>query len=493
MSGKKVFILPIDGVESSQMVKKNLFNVFLEPDYMIDYVSHIKFNDAFHFENAKSLIISIYEEYPDLNIFYDFKLADTNGTNVNILKHYLELMRDGDIVTVNSNCSMRAFREMKEILPKGVKIAIVSVLTDTGIDECRVRRGMIPEMAILNDAVNILSYDEKAFSAVVCSPSELVFLKKNLPSNIKFIVPGIRDSWMEAGQQSVDRMNGVKEAIDAGADNLVMGSQLSKGNPSKGISALESRARSIERVKLSNRFNLVKRDLIETLKNLRGFYQAKKDENGKIIDHIVAYSGTYKNNKDETKNFVGDSYFNLSVIESHPQILEYFAQIMAEKIREYERFSDKIDCLVGVPSGGTKISQEVGRILGIPGISLEKKVTSLKTKTDKEKLDLVFRRNTGVVKSGDKVLLFEDLCNNFSTTEKAVKSVQDVGGLVVGVACIVNRSLNFSNTWKNLSIISGVNIPSGQFKQEDDEVSHLIKNGFLITDPKANWEALKKK
>src|SRR6056297_2677253 len=98
MNEKKVFIVPIDGVENVTDAYDRLEDVLSAPDFMIDYVSHVKFNDAFHLENAKILLCKIHENYPELNVFFDFKLADTNGTNVNVLKHYLPFMKVGDIV-----------------------------------------------------------------------------------------------------------------------------------------------------------------------------------------------------------------------------------------------------------------------------------------------------------------------------------------------------------------------------------------------------------
>ena len=81
---------------------------------------------------------------------------------------------------------------------------------------------MFPEMAILNDAINLLSMNPYMFDAIVCSPSEVRFLKKNLPDYIRYIVPGIRDSWMEMGQQSSDRAKGIKDAIENGIFKLYL-------------------------------------------------------------------------------------------------------------------------------------------------------------------------------------------------------------------------------------------------------------------------------
>ena len=105
-------------------------------------------------------------------------------------------------------------------------------------------------------------------------------LKKNLPDCIEFITPAIRDSWMDAGQQSVDRIDGIKSTLDNGADFLVLGGQLMKGNPEKDISAVESRKLSIAEALKSDALSLIKGEPLTTLINLRGHYQSRKDPDG---------------------------------------------------------------------------------------------------------------------------------------------------------------------------------------------------------------------
>ncbi len=490
---EKIFILPLDGLNSAQEIIETIEKVLRDPKCMIDYVSHIKFNDSFHLpkNDLRTVLSAIKEIYPELNVFFDFKLPDTNGTDKNILKHYLDLMRAGDIVTVSSICSERAFNDIRTVLPSGVKIALVSVLTDTPRAECRMRRGMVPEMAILNDAINLLESMPNPFDAIVCSPAELAFLKRNLPGSIEFITPAIRDHWMDAGQQSIDRIDGIKAAVDAGASFLVVGSQLTKGNKAQGVGAAQSRMLSICQYLRSKKSKLINGDPLQTLVNLEGFYQCPKDDAGNFIGPLVAYAGTYEV-EGVMKNYVGDTYFNLAVIESHPKILNYFAEILAKKIREFEKHNSiKVSCLVGIPTGGVKIAQEVGRILDIPGICLEKKVISLQTKTEKETFELIFRRNAEVIGKNDTVILFEDLCNNFDTTAKAVMAVEQTGAHLVGIACVANRSKKFPDVWKDLVVISAISVPSDQYKQEDPEVARLINGGLLSTDPKKDWRKLK--
>lgn len=263
------------------------------------------------------------------------------------------------------------------------------------------------------------------------------------------------------------------------------------GEKARQLYLATAEAMEIPNTELVPESRIVLGNPLQTLVNLEGHYQSKKNEDGTFKGPLVAYAGTYKTETGE-KNYVGDTYFNLSVIESHPRILNYFAELMAEKIRIFEKEKGiKVNYLVGVPTGGVKIAQEVGRILNIPGICLEKEVLALKTVTEKEKFNLIFRRNAGVIKGGDYAIIFEDLCNNFSTTEKAALAVTKVGGKVVAVACVANRSISYTKSWGFLPVIAGISVPSDQYCQDDLEVADLIAQGLLSTDPKKDWGMLK--
>ena len=487
-------MMGFDGVESAQAILDSIAEAFAEPSEIVDYISYFKFNDALHLEGMKGengVLAKIVSLYPDKYIFWDLKLPDTNGTDKNILLKYVPFMRPGDIVTVSSIASLRALRDVRKLIPAGVKIAIVSVLTDTARDECRMRRGAVPEMAILNDVMNLLEYGNDLFDSVVCGSKELKFMKQILPDCIETYIPAVRDYWMEVGQQSADRIDGVKNILDAGADNLILGGQLFKGNPERKISAAESRRLSIKEALKSDALSLIKGQPLETLINFEAHYQSRQDSEGRFLGPLVAYSGKYPSPTGE-KNYVGDVYFNLAVIEDHPQRLNYFAKLMVEKIRTFEEaWGHKVDCLIGAPEGGTKIAQEVGRLLGIPGLRLEKEVTAIKTATAKEEFNLVMRRNAGALKVGWFALIFEDLCNNFGTTQKAINALNAFGVVTVGIACVANRSKDHIEEWEGLPVIAGISVPSDQYEQEDPAVADLITAGKLSTDPKGDWAKLK--
>ncbi len=62
---------------------------------------------------------------------------------------------------------------------------------------------------------------EAGIDGVVASPHEIKSLRREFGDKIKIVVPGIRPSWSEAGDQK--RTMTPREALEAGADYLVIG------------------------------------------------------------------------------------------------------------------------------------------------------------------------------------------------------------------------------------------------------------------------------
>lgn len=254
MSEKPV-ILPYDGFNDKDALLREVIHDLDNPG-IIELLSFLKFNDAVFIPDVygPGLMWIIWQELKKRNlqdqigIFLDLKLADTSGTLKNIAHHFSSYQQN--ILTVRSNLSGKGFLEIRRALP-GVKIALVSFLTDNSEQDCLEQYGLFPEEKILHDMrIAQRKYERVrqsedptfAFDMVVSSPRELSYLQRNEPHifgrRFEKITPGIRDSWMAKGQQ--ERISGVAQAIMDGADLVVMGSQMKKGNPEKGISAQKS-------------------------------------------------------------------------------------------------------------------------------------------------------------------------------------------------------------------------------------------------------------
>ena len=72
---------------------------------------------------------------------------------------------------------------------------------------------------------------EAGMDGVVCSPQEIVALRNACGTDFKLVVPGIRPTWAAKGDQK--RIMTPKQAMEAGADYLVIGRPISAADNPK--------------------------------------------------------------------------------------------------------------------------------------------------------------------------------------------------------------------------------------------------------------------
>lgn len=500
---KRVVILPLDGIPYAAALLGKLSEILSQPNIK-KMLAYVKINDGVHnydcggpalVEEIKKLLKR--EIGSEAGLFLDLKVFDVSATLENYAKKYAAFQPD--ILTVSSQCSVDGIIALRQALPH-TKLALVSALTDMSADECQRRFGLSPAMKIFSDLANLRSeyqkrgltaYPEEPFDLIVCSPQEVNVLKRNLPSSYGFIVPGIRDTWMLSDHQK--RTTGVREALELGASYVVMGAQLTKGNPQANVSAEESQALTIAEIEKSQAI-LIEADPLLTLKNCQGYYCSPKDEQGNFLGPLVAYAGTYDDEHGRKKNKVGFEYFNFAKAEEVPAVRDYFARIIVDNIRK-ENLRPSL--VIGAPMGGIMLAGDVARHLACRSIFAEKKVTALAdpAQGSKEKSDQIIDRHE--ICAGDEVLIVEDICNNFSTTDKLIKLVYDRGAKVIGIACAFNRSGHHdfvSDTgvsMPTLPVISACFISAAQFTQEDPEAAELVAAGKVVWKPKQEWAKLK--
>ena len=494
----RVCILPFDGYESTEEWLKALKNFIVDPDAE-KMLAYVKVNDAVHSLDAggptivTGLSVLLKEIAPEVGIFLDLKIFDVSATVINTIKKYSICLPT--ILTVCSNVSVETLVKLRLEFPD-VKLAMVCVPTDIPNEECSHRFGQVPKIKIFSDLTNTREiYSEKIgkyqcwhkdgyndyepFDMIVCSPHEVEFLKKNLPASYKFIVPGIRDEWMKKEGEHQKRTTGVAEALDLGADFVVMGAQLTKGNMALGINVQESREKTRYAIRASRRY-LFSDDPLDVLKMFRAYYVSPKNEDGLFLGPLVAYAGTYAAEGGEFKNYVGYEYFNFAKVESRSDTRAYFAQkIIANLVKA--GLEENSEIFLGAPMGGIMLATEIGNILHKKTIFAEKKVVSLNGQ--KEISELVINRHD--LDTGDHVVIIEDVCNNFSTTEKLRKEIKRHGGVLKAIICAVNRS-GYSE-WDGIPVISALYIPTQQFKQDDPDVAGLVAKNKIIWKPKQEW------
>jgi orotidine-5'-phosphate decarboxylase len=257
----KPIVLPLDGYQTAAEAIINATLILSEPDTAA-LIGVLKINDGAHMPDMSGpMMVQALGKVPevlgiDLEAFLDLKINDVSGTLKNVAGHYGPFKVK--ILTVSSMISAKGFLELRRALPE-TELALFSIATDISPEVCQKRWGMGPGEKIFHDVTEIeeeyrgirgADDPENPFHLTVSSPRELDFLwDKGVCAKYSAITPAIRDEWMTKGQQDEDRITGVRYALEHGAKYVVMGSQMTKGNPARGISAKESRQLTAEEIK----------------------------------------------------------------------------------------------------------------------------------------------------------------------------------------------------------------------------------------------------
>lgn len=205
------------------------------------------------------------------------------------------------------------------------------------------------------------------------------------------------------------------------------------------------------------------------------------------IGPLVGYSGRYR---DEASNqdlqYVGYRYFNLARLEQYPRVEAFFAAGLARLVKEN---FPVLHGIVSVPDGGTILGYGVANQLDVWFVGMQKKTVELATASTKEKTKLALGRHE-IIDENMQVVLCEDLINNFSTTDKAIETVEKANAQVVGFICGLNRSER--TDYNGLPVVALVHKPTPQFRQDDPAVTKHIEAVGFLKDVKPNWTTLAK-
>jgi len=230
---------------------------------------------------------------------------------------------------------------------------------------------------------------------------------------------------------------------------------------------------------------------LETLGNCNGYYECPKGEDGKRFGPLVGYAGTYQTSDDTRKQWVGDVYANFAKAEEYPLVLEHFAEQLCLYINP---LIDSIDVFCGAPLGGYAFAQMLGLVCDRRVIYAEKKVTALATAHEREKSDVIFSRHAP--EQRDRVAIVEDVCNNFSTTQKLIQLIQQSSASVPAIICLLNRSPTIDawyvpeNATAPIPVISLVRLIIPEYRQDDPTVAEDIACGNVVWKPKNEWQRL---
>jgi orotidine-5'-phosphate decarboxylase len=152
--------------------------------------------------------------------FLDLKFFDIPNTVSrairSVSRHEISMV---NVHCLGGNAMMRAAKEAALSSRAGPLVLGVTILTSLdGKDLSDIGFPHSPQ-----DAVLLLARNAKAagLDGVISSPHEVNMLRRELGGDFVLVTPGVRPAWSEAGDQK--RVMTPREAIDAGADYIVVG------------------------------------------------------------------------------------------------------------------------------------------------------------------------------------------------------------------------------------------------------------------------------
>ena len=118
-----------------------------------------------------------------------------------------------------------------------------------------------------------------------------------------------------------------------------------------------------------------------------------------------------------------DKYCQCAKLLQYPDKAEKVLAVVKEKLKDVE-----FDMVLGPAMGGIIVAYELGRQCGKPAIF-------------SERVDGIMTIKRGFeIKAGDRILIAEDVVTTGKSSIETAEVIKALGGIVVGIACVVDRS-----------------------------------------------------
>lgn len=139
-------------------------------------------------------------------------------------------------------------------------------------------------------------------------------------------------------------------------------------------------------------------------------------EHGAILEgHFVMPSG-----------FHSQTYIQTSLLMQHPHLAQRIAGDLSDK------FAKKIDVVMALTPSDSVLAQEVARARNVRAIF-----------ASKDEAGTMILKHNFTIKEGEKVLIVDDVAVSGRKINQAIGLVNKLGGDVIGVGVIVDRSMGY--------------------------------------------------
>ena len=191
-----------------------------------EHIGIYKLGLEFYLAHGKSGVKEIQSRFTDIEIFLDLKLHDISNTVAGACRSVADI--NPKFLTVHASGGSKMISAASSALPK-VEITAVTILTSLD-QEQMLAMGLSENienltLSLAKNAVN------SGARAIVSSPQEVSLLRKHLGEKVTLITPGVRPSGAERDDQ--ERIMTPRQAIDAGADFVVIGRPITKASDPK--------------------------------------------------------------------------------------------------------------------------------------------------------------------------------------------------------------------------------------------------------------------
>ncbi|MGA1243130.1 MAG: orotidine-5'-phosphate decarboxylase [Candidatus Nanopelagicaceae bacterium] len=191
-----------------------------------EHIGIYKLGLEFYLAHGKSGVIEIQSRFTDIEVFLDLKLHDIPNTVAGACRSVADI--NPKFLTVHASGGSKMISAASSALPK-VEITAVTILTSLD-QEQMLAMGLSENienltLSLAKNAVN------SGARAIVSSPQEVSLLRKHLGEKVTLITPGVRPSGAERDDQ--ERIMTPRQAIDAGADFVVIGRPITKASDPK--------------------------------------------------------------------------------------------------------------------------------------------------------------------------------------------------------------------------------------------------------------------
>ena len=191
-----------------------------------EHIGIYKLGLEFYLAQGKSGVKEIQSRFTDIEVFLDLKLHDISNTVAGACRSVADI--NPKFLTVHASGGSKMISAASSALPK-VEITAVTILTSLD-QEQMLAMGLSENienltLSLAKNAVN------SGARAIVSSPQEVSLLRKHLGEKVTLITPGVRPSGAERDDQ--ERIMTPREAIEAGADFVVIGRPITKASDPK--------------------------------------------------------------------------------------------------------------------------------------------------------------------------------------------------------------------------------------------------------------------